>query len=234
MILKNLFRRKGRTILTLIGISIGVAAIIALGAISKGLKAGFAAMTQGSQADLVISQAESLSALVSSVDETVGDEVCSLPGVADVNGMLYTNALLDNTTYLILFGYDPDGFAIDHFRIVEGQALAEARGVLLSIVGAAGLEPTLAAAQLGRRIALANKESLVVGGDLVREAGLSPADLRKDGAGFDLPIALGILTATRQLPAGSVGSNPALPLCLFATQELAGSAGRGHNRRSCP
>jgi ABC-type antimicrobial peptide transport system permease subunit len=128
MIFKNLFRRKGRTILTLLGISIGVAAIIALGAISKGLKAGFAAMTQGSQADLVISQAESLSALVSSVDETVADEVRNLPGVADVNGMLYTNALLDNTTYLILFGYDPGGFAIDHFRIVEGQALAEARG----------------------------------------------------------------------------------------------------------
>jgi len=129
MILKNLFRRKGRTILTLLGISIGVAAIIALGAISKGLKAGFAAMTQGSQADLVISQAESLSALVSSVDETVADEVRTLPGVADVSGMLYTNALLDNTTYLIVFGYDPDGFAIDHFRIIEGQALAEARGV---------------------------------------------------------------------------------------------------------
>ncbi len=129
MIFKNLFRRKGRTILTLVGISIGVAAIIALGAISKGLKAGFAAITQGSQADLVISQAESFSALVSSVDEAVGDEVRALPGVADVDGMLYTNALLDNTTYLIVFGYDPDGFAIDHFRIVEGQALAEARGV---------------------------------------------------------------------------------------------------------
>ena len=129
MILKNLFRRKSRTILTLLGISIGVAAIVALGAISQGLKAGFAAMTQGSQADLVISQAESLSALVSSVDETVGDEVRNLPGVADVNGMLYTNAMLDNTTYLIVFGYSPEGFAIDHFRIVEGQSLAEARGV---------------------------------------------------------------------------------------------------------
>jgi ABC-type antimicrobial peptide transport system permease subunit len=129
MILKNLFRRKGRTILTLVGIAIGVAAIIALGAISRGLKAGFAAMTQGSQADLVISQAESMSALVSSVDEAVADEVRTLPGVADVNGMLYTNAMLDNTTYLIVFGYDPDGFAVDHFRIVAGQPLAETHGV---------------------------------------------------------------------------------------------------------
>ncbi|HOX25096.1 MAG TPA: 1-deoxy-D-xylulose-5-phosphate reductoisomerase [Candidatus Krumholzibacteria bacterium] len=38
------------------------------------------------------------------------------------------------------------------------------------IVGAAGLGPTLAAARRGLRIALANKESLVVGGDLVQAA----------------------------------------------------------------
>jgi ABC-type antimicrobial peptide transport system permease subunit len=43
VIFKNLTRRKGRTILTLVGICIGVAAIIALGAMAQGLKAGFAA-----------------------------------------------------------------------------------------------------------------------------------------------------------------------------------------------
>src|SRR5687767_15934822 len=30
---------------------------------------------------------------------------------------------------------------------------------------------------------------------------LAPADLRKEGASFDLPIALGILAATKQIPA---------------------------------
>ena len=105
MIFKNLFRRKGRTILTLVGIAIGVAAIVALGAVAKGLKAGFSAMTQGSQADLVLSQAEVMSALLSSVDEAVADEVRALSGVADVDGMLYTNVLIDDTTYLIIFGY---------------------------------------------------------------------------------------------------------------------------------
>lgn len=38
------------------------------------------------------------------------------------------------------------------------------------LVGAAGLAPTLAGVRRGLRIALANKESLVIGGDLVREA----------------------------------------------------------------
>ena len=38
MVLKNLFRRKGRTLLTLTGIAIGVAAIIALGAMAEGMR----------------------------------------------------------------------------------------------------------------------------------------------------------------------------------------------------
>ena len=71
MILKNLFRRKGRTILTLVGISIGVAAIVALGAMAGGLREGLTAMSQGSQADLVLSQASAMSSLISSVEEAV-------------------------------------------------------------------------------------------------------------------------------------------------------------------
>ncbi|RMH11542.1 MAG: 1-deoxy-D-xylulose-5-phosphate reductoisomerase [Gemmatimonadetes bacterium] len=42
--------------------------------------------------------------------------------------------------------------------------------VVNAIVGAAGLEATLAALEAGKRLALANKESLVAGGPLVRRA----------------------------------------------------------------
>ncbi len=42
--------------------------------------------------------------------------------------------------------------------------------VVSAIVGAAGLEPTLAAVQAGRDVALANKETLVVAGELVMRA----------------------------------------------------------------
>jgi ABC-type antimicrobial peptide transport system permease subunit len=129
MAFKNLFRRKGRTILTLLGISIGVAAIVALGAMAAGLREGFTAMAQGSQADLVLSQASAMSSLISSVEEAVADDVRALPEVADVDGMLFTNALIDDRSYLFILGHEPDGFAIDHFRVIDGQTLAEARGV---------------------------------------------------------------------------------------------------------
>ena len=42
--------------------------------------------------------------------------------------------------------------------------------VLNAIVGAAGLDATLAALEGGKRVALANKETLVIAGDLVRQA----------------------------------------------------------------
>lgn len=42
--------------------------------------------------------------------------------------------------------------------------------VMAAIVGAAGLAPALAAAKAGKRLLLANKEALVVGGDLFMEA----------------------------------------------------------------
>lgn len=53
--------------------------------------------------------------------------------------------------------------------------------VVNALVGAAGLEATLAALRAGHRLALANKESLVVGGALVRRA-------LRDGGGELLPI----------------------------------------------
>ncbi len=49
-------------------------------------------------------------------------------------------------------------------------AIEEADTVVNAVVGAAGLPPTLAALEAGKRCALANKESLVAGGELVMAA----------------------------------------------------------------
>ena len=51
--------------------------------------------------------------------------------------------------------------------LVEAVTLPEIDLVLTALVGFAGLEPTLAAITAGKDIALANKETLVVAGDLV-------------------------------------------------------------------
>jgi 1-deoxy-D-xylulose-5-phosphate reductoisomerase len=109
--------------------------------------------------------------------------------------------------------------------LVAVATLADADTVLAAIVGAAGLEPTLAAARAGKRILLANKEALVIGGavfmDAVRAGGatLLPIDsehnaifqcLPRDYAG--VPGAVGVrrilLTGSggpfRQRPVGEL------------------------------
>jgi 1-deoxy-D-xylulose-5-phosphate reductoisomerase len=54
--------------------------------------------------------------------------------------------------------------------LLEAATHPDADVVVNALVGAAGLEPTLAALAAGKRVALANKESLVCGGPLVLEA----------------------------------------------------------------
>ena len=51
--------------------------------------------------------------------------------------------------------------------LVEAATLEEADTVLTAVVGMVGLVPTLAAVRQGKRIALANKETLVCAGELV-------------------------------------------------------------------
>ena len=51
--------------------------------------------------------------------------------------------------------------------LLAAAALPEADTVVTAVVGIAGLEPTLAAIRAGKRIALANKETLVCAGELV-------------------------------------------------------------------
>jgi 1-deoxy-D-xylulose-5-phosphate reductoisomerase len=65
--------------------------------------------------------------------------------------------------------------------LTEAATLADADIVLNAVVGAAGLDPTLAALSAGKRVALANKETLVVAGDLVRQAAVS-------GGGEIIPV----------------------------------------------
>lgn len=63
-------------------------------------------------------------------------------------------------------------FGVDHIALGADEAEQLVRSVdcdvvLNGITGSVGLGPTLAALEMGRTLALANKESLIVGGDLV-------------------------------------------------------------------
>jgi 1-deoxy-D-xylulose-5-phosphate reductoisomerase len=65
--------------------------------------------------------------------------------------------------------------------LVEAATHPDVKIVVNGIVGAAGLEATLAALRAGKRVALANKETLVMAGELVAQAA-------KQGGGEIVPV----------------------------------------------
>ncbi len=98
----------------------------------------------------------------------------------------------------------------DEITILEGEAgllevvsLPEADQILAGIVGAAGLRPTLAALEAGKRVLLANKEPLVMAGALFLRALL-------DHGGALLPVDSEHNAVFQCLPAGyRCGAAPA-------------------------
>jgi len=110
----------------------------------------------GGEVDLLARQALALDV------DVVG--VARATVVADLHLALYAAAQRG--------GYPTGGYRLP--KVIAGpQAMTELAGwpcdvVLNGVVGSLGLAPTLAALSAGRTVALANKESLVAGGPLVR------------------------------------------------------------------
>ena len=120
--------------------------------------------------------------------------VVALTGNRDVDG-LYRQCLQWRPAYAVLVDAAAAGrlsrqlrSAGSNTRVLSGAAaleevvrLPETDYVMAAIVGAAGLAPTLAAARAGKRVLLANKESLVMAGRIFMD------EIRRHGAEL-LPI----------------------------------------------
>lgn len=130
MIIRNLWRRKTRTILTLLGITVGIAAIVSLVALSRGIATSYVEVTNRSGADVIVQalQGEGQAITIGTgFDEAVLERIRALPEVRSASGMLYALARAPGVPFFIVFGYEPDGAGIQRFKVIEGVSLAEHR-----------------------------------------------------------------------------------------------------------
>ena len=70
MILHNLWRRFTRSILTILGIAVGVASVVSLGAMANGMADNYGNAI-GLSNDLVVTQKDAMDVVFSSLDEAV-------------------------------------------------------------------------------------------------------------------------------------------------------------------
>lgn len=136
MIFKNLWRRKTRTFLTLSGIAVGVAAVLAFSAFGEGMASGFEKTFNTAEADLIVAQKDSMMLLLSNVEDSVGRDMQSMPGVDNVEGVVLGFVTLQDSPYFVVMGHEPRSFALAHFRLLEGAPLTNKKQILLGKVTA--------------------------------------------------------------------------------------------------
>ena len=71
LIISNLWNRKTRTVLTILGIAMGVAAVVSLSALGEGMASGMEEIFTSSDADLMVAQKDAMMVLFSKVDESL-------------------------------------------------------------------------------------------------------------------------------------------------------------------
>jgi ABC-type antimicrobial peptide transport system permease subunit len=168
MTARNLLRRRTRTALTLLGIGVSIAAIVALGAMAQGTKELMTAMFRASQTDLLAIQS-GVDADFSAVDEHTGARIEARDDVEALSGVIMTAVSTEQTSMLILSGYNPRSFAIRHFRIIEGESLTGRHQV---IVGKNAAEQM--GIEIGDTLRLLKSNFRVVG---IYETGISYEDV---------------------------------------------------------
>ena len=120
MILKNLIRRATRSLLTISGIAIGVAAVVALGSMAQGMAANYG-NALGVSNDLLVTQANSYDVAFSNLDQELGQRIQSVPDVSNVDAGVFGWISVGDSPFFLVYGYEPGSVAMNHYRIVEGK-----------------------------------------------------------------------------------------------------------------
>jgi putative ABC transport system permease protein len=124
LILKNLFRQRVRTILTVLGIAIGITTVVALGSITEGLKSGAGEFVQAGGADFMVAQEGASDLSFSAVPERDWHAIAARPDVERATGVLFEVAEVGSNPYFLLFGYEPRALRGEPLEVVRGRLLA--------------------------------------------------------------------------------------------------------------
>lgn len=142
LIVLNLVRNGGRTVLTATGIAIGVATIVALLALTQGLKESVGGLSNLGGADLGLFQAGVADPTASVLPKSLLPKVKAEPGVKDAAAVQLVTGALPESSSAIVFGADLASFPVRRLVFTEGHL---GRGNEVSVgddlAGRLGLEP---------------------------------------------------------------------------------------------
>jgi putative ABC transport system permease protein len=121
LVFRNLFRQRMRTTLTVIGISVGITIVVALGAITGGARGTVKGWLHVGGADFVVARKGSADFSFSTVTDEEWARLAALEGVERATGVLMRVTRYGSNPYFVLMGIRPDQLAEAAPEIVAGR-----------------------------------------------------------------------------------------------------------------
>ncbi len=115
---KNLRRRRLRTLLTLVGITMGIGAFVALVGFSRAFEHEWLLLYQNSGTDIAVVETNFLN---SSMDESLANKIRALPDVADVAPMIFNLMDLTPDINALVYGWRADSYEMASLNLVSGR-----------------------------------------------------------------------------------------------------------------
>ncbi len=190
LIARNLLRRGVRTALTLLGLSIGIAAVVALLGIAWGFQRSFLAIYEAKGIDLVVVRAGISDRLTSNLDATLADRIRKIDGVREVAGSLMDAVAFEEADLVsvLVNGWEPGSLLFRGIRLRDGRnfGVEEPDAAMIGRV---------LAMNLGKKVG----DRLEVAGESFRVVGLYESESLFENGGLIIPL------ATHQRMMGRIG-----------------------------
>ena len=179
--LRTLARRKARTALTILGVSVGVATVVALVAVSRGMTEQFDSLFDVEGSHLVGSKRGAADPFFSYLPEELVGELEAHPSVEAAHPYLMAAFQVPGQPIILAFGLTAGSPALEHVRLVRGQELFDGADDPRILLGARAAE--VYDLDVGDELELAHATYRVTG------IFSSPNQLFDAGAAFALALA---------------------------------------------
>lgn len=121
LIIKNVVRQKTRTALTLLGISIGIATILTLGAVADGLSGAFGGVVNAGEADFLVGQYGASDITFSRIDDALIEELRDDSDIEALEGVNLGMTQYGDNPFFMVLGLDKPAMELGGFTLVRGE-----------------------------------------------------------------------------------------------------------------
>ena len=139
--LKNLSRRRVRTALTIMGIGLGIGAVVALLGLAWGLEASWTDAYKVRKTDLVVRRSGG-GLIAQPFPDSASEQVAQIPGVSHVASLLTEVLSIESVPMMVVSGRQWQSFLWENLKIVSGRlpTSADEKVVVLGTLAAEMLE----------------------------------------------------------------------------------------------